>query len=780
MIKVPILKPQFTLVQPADDLSMILSELTRHILHGVEFHRVLQLLDGQLTADQIVARAQETVSPEVLYYKLMQLEEKNFLVEAGREHLSAEILMETLEGRELPQVQTPVPGSTVRLVFLGKCDEDAISSSLENAGIVLMDSGNWRNDVCDSHGAPWLVVVDDYLNHDLEQFNRLAISDKREWILYKPVGARILIGPHFIPGDSPCWNCLATMLKGHRYEEAMINRGKEKYVPLRLSRGWSKKSLAIAASRLSKELNKLNNVPVDEECQILSLDLVHNDEQKHILRKLKGCSICNPVSPYNRISSMKPLEFQPEKKHPHVDNGSRIRSALETLQYLENYTSRISSVIGQVVEFNPHTNIYGRQFQATYSAARTIECFRPDRADRFGVSQGKGLSEEQARVSAMAEAAERYCAWFRKSDTTYSASLTEIRSDAIPLDDLVLLSMEQKDIFSRRCVQQDLANPFNSSTSIDWSPAWSLTRNKWRQVPASTAFYPFPKDREYLVPAWTTNGLSAGSTMEEAILQGLLEIVERDAFTIWWYNRFIPTGINIHSFKSSEASLMAEKLDAKGWDLHLLDLTTDLGIPVIVAMGIDRKDPGRDPVSGFGANLDPHIALSRALGEMVAEWKSCPNIYNMNENSKVFLGKPFTELDFIKPAPGATLLDASTMNVAKSTYLQEDINTITKILSEKGMETLLVNLSRSEAPLKVVRVLVAGMRQVLPHFGPGRLFDVPVLTGRLDEALRIEEINPMPFWNLLNRVDPASLAVQKPGSATSGNYTGQHLMKSYC
>ncbi len=759
MIKVPILKPQFILIQPADDLSMILSEITKHILHGVEFHGILQLLDGKLTADQIVEKAQGTVCSEILYYKLMQLEERNFIEEAGRKHSSTELLMEVIGGKELPEVQPTVSGSTVRLVFLGKCPEDAISNSLENAGMVLMNTGNWRDTVYESHDVPWLVVVDDYLNTDLEMFNKLAVSDKRQWILYKPVGARILIGPHFIPGHSPCWNCLATMLKGHRYEEAMINRGMKKYVPLRLSRGWSNKSLAIAASHLQKELDKFRNIHEEEECFITSFDLTDNGEQKHILRRLKGCSICSSISLYNGISSMKPLVLQPEKKYPDVENGSRIRSASETLQYLEKYKSRISSVIGKVVEFNPHANVYGRQFQATYSAGRTMECFRLDRADRFGVSFGKGLTQEQAKVSAMAEATERYCARFRKSDTTYNASLLEIKGEGIPLDDLVMLSKKQKDIFSRKCVQQGLTNSFNSATVIDWSPAWSLSKNQWKQVPALTAYYPFPKDREYLVPAWTTNGLSAGSTMEEAILQGLLEIVERDAFTIWWYNRLIPTGIDIDSFKNPEASIMAEKLDAKGWDLHLLDLTTDLGIPVIAAMGINREDPGRDPVSGFGANLDPHIALSRALGEMVSEWKSSPNIYNMNENSKVYLGKLFTELDFVKPDPSAALLHASTMNVAKSDYLLDDITKITEILSEKGMETLLVDLSRSEAPLKVVRVLVTGMRQVLPHFGPGRLFDVPVLTGDLTEALSVEEMNPMPFWNLLNRVNPASLTV---------------------
>ena len=158
LIKTPKLKPQFTLIQPADDLSMILSELTRHSFHGAGYHRILQLLDGTRTADIIVKEALGIEPPEVLYYRLLQLEQGNFLEEADLIHSPATTLMEVIGNKDLPEVEASSPGSMVRLVFLGQCDRDAISRSLEDAGMILMDNT-----------APYLVVVDDYLEPDLEK-----------------------------------------------------------------------------------------------------------------------------------------------------------------------------------------------------------------------------------------------------------------------------------------------------------------------------------------------------------------------------------------------------------------------------------------------------------------------------------------------------------------------------------------------------------------------------------------------------------------------------------
>jgi ribosomal protein S12 methylthiotransferase accessory factor len=710
---------------------------------------VLSLVDGIRTADIVVEEADGVEPDEVLYYRLLQLEKHNILEEAGKPDSPAATLNDIMNGGELPDVEPSIPGGRVRLVFLGSTARNVISRSLKNAGLTLLDGTKWRERVNDSADELWLVAVDDYLEPDIEEFNQLAVDYRRRWILFKPVGIRILIGPYFDTPGTPCWNCLAVMLRGHRYAESMINRRNITFEPLRLSCGWSDASMAIAASLLTRELQKHTPAGISE---ILSINLADHSREKHILRKLDRCSVCSVSSPEESILPLKQLELHPAHKYLQSENGSRIRSSSETLQYLQNYVSSISGVIGSVVEFHPEITVYGRQFQAAYPAARTVECFRRDKADRFGVTQGKGITGDQARVSAMAEAAERYCARFRTSDRTFIAAASDFGFEMLPPDEMVLLSDSQRRDFSDISRKRNLDDPFMASTPIDWSPAWSLTQRKWKLVPSFTVYYPFPSDRKYMVPGWTTNGLSAGSCLEEAILQGLLELIERDAISIWWYNRFKPNGFDIDSFNRSQVSLLAERMKDAGWDMHILDLSTDLAVPVIAALGINRTDPDRDPIFGFGANLDPAVALTRALGEMTGEWKSAPNIFSMNINAVRFLGTHANRLDFFHPS--MPLQDVSKTAVRSSNYLTEDIDTLVEILKEKGMETLVVDMSRGEAPLKTVRVIATGMRQVLPHFGSGRIFGVPVITGHLSFPLNENEMNPMPFWHLLNRVNP--------------------------
>lgn len=111
-----------------------------------------------------------------------------------------------------------------------------------------------------------------------------------------------------------------------------------------------------------------------------------------------------------------------------------------------------------------------------------------------------------------------------------------------------------------------------------------------------------------------SNGNAAGSSLEDAVLQGMLELVERDAAAMWWYNRTSQPPVDlageewIDSFRSVHAGL--------GREVWALDLTSDLGVPVAVALSRQTSGEREDVMMGFGAHLDPALALRRALTEV--------------------------------------------------------------------------------------------------------------------------------------------------------------------
>lgn len=76
------------------------------------------------------------------------------------------------------------------------------------------------------------------------------------------------------------------------------------------------------------------------------------------------------------------------------------------------------------------------------------------------------------------------------------------------------------------------------------------------------------------------NGHAAGNCLEEAILQGLLELVERDAVGIWWYNRVPRSEVALETFEQPYFLELAAHYRDLGYHLWVLDVTNDVGIPV--------------------------------------------------------------------------------------------------------------------------------------------------------------------------------------------------------
>lgn len=67
-----------------------------------------------------------------------------------------------------------------------------------------------------------VVITDDYLRPELRDINRQALASGRPWLLAKPVGAEIWLGPLFRPDVTGCWECLAHRLAHNREVAAYL------------------------------------------------------------------------------------------------------------------------------------------------------------------------------------------------------------------------------------------------------------------------------------------------------------------------------------------------------------------------------------------------------------------------------------------------------------------------------------------------------------------------------------------------------------------------------
>lgn len=146
-----------------------------------------------------------------------------------------------------------------------------------------------------------------------------------------------------------------------------------------------------------------------------------------------------------------------------------------------------------------------------------------------------------------------------------------------------------------------------------------LTAGTQRLLPTATLYFDTSSGgtRDGL---WAdSNGNAAGSSPEDALVQGFLELVERDAVALWWYNRLRLPGVDLDAFDEPWLSGLRDALGRAGRQVWALDLTSDLGIPVMAAVsrGAGDTDTAAPVLYGFGAHPDPRLALRRALTEMV-------------------------------------------------------------------------------------------------------------------------------------------------------------------
>ena len=157
---------------------------------------------------------------------------------------------------------------------------------------------------------------------------------------------------------------------------------------------------------------------------------------------------------------------------------------------------------------------------------------------------------------------------------------------------------------------------------------------------------------------------------------------------------------------------------------------------------------------GFGAHLEPKVALLRAVTEM-NQMLSSPLLGQQGKE----LGDPAADPETARWLATATranqpyLLPAGGPPRAAGAYphawsddVTEDVRACQALVERAGMEMLVLDQTRPEVGLPVAKVIVPGLRHFWARFAPGRLYDVPVRLDWLPAPLAEEELNPVPMF----------------------------------
>lgn len=221
---------------------------------------------------------------------------------------------------------------------------------------------------------------------------------------------------------------------------------------------------------------------------------------------------------------------------------------------------------------------------------------------------------EDAHRVGFLEAVERESgSWPSARRTTVTGSYTELQSQAL---DPARLGLPDPAYANH---PNSLLDPYSPDAVTSWVWAHSFETDGPVLVPEHVAYYGVPARpgrARYLYEC--SNGCAVGGCLEEALLYGCLELVERDAFLLSWYSQTPGTRLDPAGVTDPVSVAMLDTLTGQGCETRLYDITSDVGMTTIWALALDPTNADAASLSAAAAHPDPHKAIRGALAEVAA------------------------------------------------------------------------------------------------------------------------------------------------------------------
>nr|WP_245332632.1 TOMM precursor leader peptide-binding protein [Bradyrhizobium erythrophlei] len=591
-----------------------------------------------------------------------------------------------------------------------------------------------------------VMLVNDYLERRLAELNQQHVSERTPWLLVQPSGAFPLVGPVFRPGESACWTCLFDRMIRNREVKGFLDRAPARAVAVStLARNTlGQSSVQFAAVEIAKAIASGFRTELNDH--IVSLDLLGSTMVKHYVSARPQCPTCGRKKLLDPRRAPEPIELGPGAKLIMTSGGYRTVSSRATVARFRKHVSPLTGVVTRLerieADLPMNTNYY-----AAHNFSGPALNVDQLRAGLSGGSFGKGSTAEQGEASALMEAIERYSGIFQGDEIRATRRFTDFPpGDAIPPNEVLLYSDAQfrtdPTPTSDTTDSHVVPAPFDPSARIEWSPVWSLRDQRFKYLPTSLLYF-FYGGGPAAFNA-DSNGCAAGNTLEEAIVQGFLELVERDSYAIWWYNRLQRAEVDLGQFDDSYVRDLQTQLSDTGRRLWVLDVTSDLGVPTYVAISHWMKNGQENIEFGSGAHFDKRIAVLRALTELNQFLSIGLMGGGTGEKSSLDGTNPLRLQDhpFLTPSGNPATQPGSDVKFGPLDNTRDQVIACVDIAARAGLDFLVLNQTRPDIEVPIVRVIVPGLRHFYRRFAPGRLYDIPVKLGLLDRPRLESELTP--------------------------------------
>ena len=745
LVELPALTPHLQFRDIGGQHVLLVSESFNTLLHGELYRELLPLVDGRRPRDEIVAALEAAHAAADVRAAIVSLSARGYVVSADHGMDPARAAYWSSLGASPRWVERRLAESRVAV----EGDDGRLIRHLETSGAKV---GTERPELT-------VIVCDDYLDARLAAVNRRQLEAGEPWTLLRPRGIDALFGPVFRADErGPCWDCLACRLRSHQEVHGFLRNvaGEEAaFKPFAADPTVLEALYGLIAAEVVKWLVLDESAPIHE--QAIAMNVGTFSSSSHRVMRRPQCLSCGDEALHRPDRPPVPVSLKASPKAHLNSGGARTVAPEVTLARYRHLVSPISGVVTWLSRTTDETDAWLHVYWAGSNPGMRSRSLSSLRRSLRSKSAGKGSTREQSEVSALCEAVERHSGAFQGDEIRVRKRFVELAAgdDAIHPNAAQLFSDDQLD--NAQSINAE-GHPYNivpprldPAAEIDWTPVWSLTQERHRYLPTSMLYSMAPEQRGPADLIADSNGCAAGNTVEEAVLQGFYELVERDAFGIWWYNRLQVPAVDLSSFDDAYLAAAADYYGRCGRELWMLDVTADIGIPTFVALSRRPDAQTEDIIYGAGAHADPRTAALRALCELnqCLTWLPRPG----SRDGRPMIDDPMAlrwwrtarlaECSWLAPAD-EPLRKASEYPVIETTDMRDDVEHCRALVEARGMEFLVLDQTRPDIGMPVVRVVVPGMRHFWARFAPGRLYDVPVGLGRRERPLDEGDLNPVP------------------------------------
>jgi ribosomal protein S12 methylthiotransferase accessory factor len=493
---------------------------------------------------------------------------------------------------------------------------------------------------------------------------------------------------------------------------------------------------------------------------VLQLKLSALKWKQHRFLPDPSCTLCGNLPPDSQEAAN--IELRVRKKLDPTTFRTRSLSEL-TQQMSETYLDEEFGLIHRI----------GKRPWATCAITSAHARVASGSRRREFVGVGRTLNYKQSHLAAIAEALERYGGQIPQAKrAVVNASFRQLGALALDPSTLGLHTPEQYAQPDFRYV------PYHHDLVYNWVWGYSFGLQRPILVPEFYPYYGYPEKQAFVYEI--SNGCALGSSLEEAILYALLEVLERDAFLLTWYARLGVPQIDCSSIPSQRIRWLIEHLEyMSGYTVSIYDTTLLHGAPCCWVMGVDEGQRPGFPrmVCTGGSHVLPEEAILGALLELVQmlqpeglrerfqrgekdalEMLRDPLLVReMEDHSTLYLlPEAYAHLDFLSQTPRQQTFHeafAHLLQPALSLDLTEDLTRLVAHYWAQGTDTIVVDQTtpeHRELGFSCVKVIMPGMLPMT--FGQAnrrvhgfkRLAEWPMLMGYRATPLADEEVNPYP------------------------------------